>query len=192
MDHLTFSSNSLIVENMDTQRSPSLTGLLVTVLILIIGLVYIFISLNTEDALWFVPFFNEQPDEIFVNCYGQEIIIIPEDAQYEQIVQVINNSLSGSKNWDSLTLSDITYQDYQNHQEMMILELFYSQPVRIHSIYKFFSDLDSIVIPLDGRHAATGAVFGRSNNLNTAGALHYDEIPAIREFIESQGICTKP
>jgi len=177
---------------MDNSRSPSLRGLIMTVVVLIVALVYLFISLNTQDPLWFVSTFTERPVQIVINCYGSQVIIRPEDARYEGLVAKVNETLSGTKNWDSLTLSDDTYTEYQDSAEVMIMEMFYVPRVRIHSFYIYFSDLDSIVVPLDGRHAKTNAIFGRTNEKNTGGSLHYDHIPAIRQLIEEQGICIKP
>ncbi|MFQ5615046.1 MAG: hypothetical protein ACE5GO_01070 [Anaerolineales bacterium] len=177
---------------MDKTRSPSVFGLLITIVVVIVALIYGFISLNTEDPLWFVASFDEQPEEIFINCYGEEVVLVPEDPQFDGLVTIVNNILSRRKNWDSLTISEETYEDYQRNTQMMIMELYYSQQVRIHSFYKYFSNLDSIIIPLDGRHAKTNAIFGRSNNFNTAGSLHFDDIPAIREHVENQGICITP
>ncbi|HLF89453.1 MAG TPA: hypothetical protein VI451_10940 [Anaerolineales bacterium] len=177
---------------MDKSRSPSLGGLIITVVIVVVALMYVFVALNTQDSLWFVPTFAEHPTQIVLNCYGKPLFIRPEDPRYEELVNKVNETLSGNKNWDSLTISDETYAEYQDSSEMMIMELFYAPRVRIHSFYKYFSDLDSIIIPLDGRHAQTNAIFGRTNNASTAGALHYDQIPEIRAFIEEQGICIQP
>lgn len=177
---------------MDKSRSPSLLGLIVTVVLLIIGLVYLFVSLNTQDPLWFISSFSARPSQIVINCYGSPVFVRPEDSRYDGLVNKVNEVLSGKKYWDQLTLSDNTYQEYQDTSEMMIMELFYAPRARIHSFYKYFSNLDSIVIPLDGRHASTYAIFGRVNNKNTAGSLHFDNMPQILEWVESQGICVKP
>ena len=178
--------------DLDKSRSPSLLGLMVTVVFLIAGLVYLFVTLNTQDPLWFITSFDEKPSQIVINCYGSPVFIRPEDALYEGTVTQINVILSGRKYWDSLTLSDLSYDEMVTSAEMMVMEVFYTPRVRIHSFYKYFSNLDSIVIPLDGRHASTYAIFGRTNQKNTAGALHYDNVPDIRTWVETQGICTKP
>ncbi len=177
---------------MDKTQSPSLGGLILTMGALIVALVYIFVAFNTEDPLWFYTKFDEQPVEIFLNCYGNEVLIVPGDPQYGGLVALVNKTLSGRKNWDSLTMSNATYQEYLTSPDMMVMELYYSPQVRIHSFYRYFSNLDSLVIPLVGRHAQTNAVFGRSNNQNTAGSLHYNGIPDIRAYIENEGICTTP
>ncbi len=177
---------------MDKSKSPSLLGLLATVVFVIVGLVYGIVALNTQDVIWFVSSFSERPTQITINCYGNKVFIRPEDARYEGLTTKVNEILSGKKYWDGLTISDETFTEYETSSEMVIMELFYAPRVRIHSFYKYFSDLDSIILPLEGRHAKTNAVFGRRNNKNTAGSLHFDHVPQILEWIETEGICSKP
>ena len=177
---------------MDKTKSPSLLNLAFTALIVIVALVYAIVAISTEDVIWFLPAFNEYPEEIEVNCYGSVFSIYPEDEAYNGLVAIINETLSGRKNYDPLTLSVETYDYYRTSDSVMVLELFYTYQVRVHSFYKFFSNLDSIIIPLDGRHSKTDAIFGRSNGPSTAGSLHYMSMPDVRVYIESQGICNAP
>lgn len=177
---------------MDKSRSPSLAGLVFTVVIVVAVLIYALVALNTQDHLWFVSTFSERPNQIVINCYGEQLILREGSPYFDGLVELINAVLSGRKYWDSTTLSEETYQEYQKSSNMMVIELFYAPRVRIHSFYKYFSNLDSIVIPLDGRHANTNAIFGRVNDLSTAGALHFEGIPDIREYIEEQAICVGP
>lgn len=177
---------------MEHTKSPSLINLLVTAGVLITTLVYALIALNTRDPLWFTSSFDERPEQIIVNCYGEQLIIRPEDSRYDGLVNQVNEILSGKKYWDSLTISDESYQEFQISDVMMVVELYYSPRVRIHSMYKYFSDLDSIIIPLDGRHSQTNGIFGRQNNFSTAGSLHFENMPKVREYMETNGICVAP
>lgn len=154
--------------------------------------IYGFISLNTGDLLWFWPKFDEQPAAMVVHCYGQDIALEPGGAPFSEITALVNQGLSGSKRWDPLSLSDVTYQEYQSSPRMMTLEVFYEPPVRIHSQYKFFSDVDTLVIPLDGRHAQYHVVFGRSHGITGPGSFPLDTVPLIAEYLGQEGLCTKP
>lgn len=177
---------------MDRSKSPSLLNLAVTAVVIFSALVYGFVALSTEDLAWFISTYNEYPEEIALNCYGQQSSLLPGDPLYDDLVSLINETFSGRKNYDSLTMSEDTYTYYLSSEDVMVLELVYTQKVRIHSFYKYFSNLDSIVIPLDGRHSKTNAIFGRSNGQSTAGSLHYITMPQIRTFVETNGICVKP
>ena len=177
---------------MDKQRKPSLIGMLTTVGVVIGAILYLLIALNTQDSLWFVTSFDEYPYEITVYCYGEEVVLVPEHPLYDEVVAVVNSTLSDPKNWDGLTMSPDTYSEYTVSPDMMVIELFYTPPARIHSVYRYFSNLSSIVIPLDGRHANTHAIFGKIGTSPGAGSLHYGGIPEIRSFIETSDICTTP
>ena len=177
---------------MDKSKSPSLLNLGITSLVILVALIYGFVTLSTEDPLWFTSAFEEIPEEVFVNCYGQISNLLPEDPRYNGLVATLNVSLSSGKNYDSLTMSDETYEYYLTSDDVMVLEVIYTQQIRIHSFVKYFSNLDSIVIPLDGRHSNTNAIFGRSNGYSTAGSLHYLTMPQVREFVEANNICTAP
>jgi hypothetical protein len=174
----------------DQPSQPSLTNLFSTVIVFMIVVAYGFVSLNTEDALWFWPKFEETPQEIVVFCYGSEKVIEPGSSQFLELTALANESISGRKNWDSLSMSDDTYIYYQTSSDMLVLELRYQHPVRIHSLYKYFSNVSALVIPLEGRHSQTHAVFGRTGEDFTAGSLHIQNIRAMRDFLSSQGICT--
>ena len=171
-------------------NQPSLLNLFGTVMVFLIITAYGFVALNTEDAMWFWPKFEEVPQAITVYCYGQSLSIEPTSSDFTGVTQLVNNSLSGRKNWDSLSMSDETYTYYQSHPEALVVELEYTRPVRIHSIYKYFSNVRTLVIPLDGRHSQTNAVFGRNGENITAGSLHVHETNKIMDFLNTQGVCT--
>lgn len=173
----------------DQPSQPSLSNLFGTVIIFMVITAYGFVSLNTEDALWFWPKFEETPQEIVVFCYGSEKVIEPGTVEFTELADLANASISGTKNWDSLSMSDETYTYYQTNSAMMVLELRYPSPVRIHSTYKYFSNVGALVIPLDGRHSKTHAVFGRTGEKFTAGSLHIKNISDMRDFLNNKGIC---
>jgi hypothetical protein len=86
-------------------------------------------------------------------------------------------------------MSDDTYANYQNGHDAMVREARYPVRVRIHSTYKYFSHVGALVIPLDGRHANTHAVFGRTGEEFTAGSLHIQNISRMRDYLSAEGIC---
>ena len=176
---------------MDKTKSPSLINLAITSVLLILALVYGIIAMSTQDPAWFVSTFDEFPEEIDLFCYGNLTTLRPEDPHFTGLVQVLNETLSTSKNFDSLTMSDTTYEYYQTSPEVVALEIVYTHKVRIHSIYSFFSNLDSIVIPLVGRHSNVNAVFGRSNGLSTGGSLHFLAMPDVTTFVQESGLCPR-
>jgi hypothetical protein len=74
----------------------------------------------------------------------------------------------------------------------MVLDLVYDPVVRIHSFYSFYKNINQLIVPLDGRHASTNAVFGRRGEFSLSGSFHFDSIAPILEAVKANGICQKP
>lgn len=95
--------------------------------------IYLIIALNTGDLLWISPFFNADPVAIVVHCYGEDVPIEPSSEGFREINSLVQQTLTGRKRWDPFTMSAVTYEEYQSHPAMMVLELFYGSKIRIHS-----------------------------------------------------------
>jgi len=177
------------------ERTPPSLVKVILFAVVIFGLAaFAIMAFNTGDILWFWPVFEELPVGMVIHCYGQDVIIKPGEAAYEAVNTVLNESLTGSKRWDSLSMSDITYTDYLDSPTQMALEVSYDPPVRFHSIYKFFKRLDTLVIPLVGRHADKQAIFGRLRENTLSGSYHVgiEDTSALLKVIQEQGLCLKP
>lgn len=172
-----------------SRSDPSIMKLVIIVVLVLIVVVYVVLSLGTGDWMWWNPRFSETPYALVVQCYGDTINIDPGNFHFSAITKIVNQELSGKKNWDQLSLSEVTYNDYQTDASMMVLELFYPEPIRIHSNYRFFSNVDELVIPLDGRHAQTNAIFGLNKSVPAAGSMHVESIASISSYLRNQGIC---
>jgi hypothetical protein len=172
--------------------SPSLLKLVGTALLVLVPLIYGIIALNTGDVLWISPVFDAQPVAIFIHCFGTDVPLEVDSPSFVELTALVNQSLTGRKRWDDLSLSAITIQDYRSHPKMMTLELLYAAPFRVHSPYKFFSHIDTIIIPLVGRHAQTNAVFGLAQTTPAAGSFHIESTAPLVEYITSHGLCREP
>lgn len=175
-----------------SRNDPSIKSLLLIVVIVLVVAFYAMVSFGTGDWLWFNPRFSETPNAILIHCYGQDVNVQPGSTQFELLTRVVNESLSGTKRWDELTMSNATYEDYRTDANMKVLELRYPGPVRVHSNYKYFSNVDKLVIPLEGRHAQTNAVFGQSGDNPSAGSLHIESTTQIDSYISNLGLCPGP
>jgi hypothetical protein len=149
-------------------------------------------AMNTGDLLWFWSKFDEVPVNIIVHCYGTDVEVQLGASSFEAVTKAVNTSLSGSKRWDDISMSEETYHEYQTNPSMMVLELRYDPPVSIHSSYAFFKNVNWLVIPLDGRHAETNAVFGRTGGFINAGSYHVESLTSIISAFQEYGICAKP
>jgi len=188
---------------MDTGRKPpSLPRMLISAGLVLLSIICFGIAVNTRDLFWFWPVFNEQPYEIVLHCYGEDLIFQEGTHENQSLMDLFNKQISGRKNWDSITMSGTTYEYYQTSDDVMVLEFHYPQPVRIHSSVLFFRDVNTLVMPLDGRHANSNAVFGRiklfvlSENKyeenSTVGSFHVQSLEPLIAYVQSQGLCIKP
>lgn len=175
------------------KNTPSILNIFWIVIVSVVLIAYGVISLSTRDPLWFWPKFDNKPDHIVLHCYGENMVVDPYSEGFTEITQLVNQTLSGSKRWDPLSLSDTTYQDYLTDSKMMTLELDYPRAVRVHSDTLYFSNVDTLIIPLDGRHAAKNAIFGRTNEGEpVAGSLIVEKTSTLRNYLAGIGLCESP
>lgn len=174
-------------------HQPSLGGLFKTILAFTFIAVYAVMSVNTGDLLWFWPKFESQPSSLLVHCYGEDVAITPASQHFAPLVEILNASLSGEKRWDPLSMSQATYDEYRTSPVMLTIEVYYPEPVRVHTQTAYFSNVDILVIPLDARHSNYNTIFGRSLAGDAAaGSLHVASIEALRVYLFSQGLCQQP
>ena len=177
---------------MYTQRKkeqPSIFKLLLTIVGVCVVGAFGAISFSTGDLLWFYWDFNETPESITLNCYGEVQVLNAEDAEFAQLNNTFNEIFSGEKNWDSLSMSPDTWQEYQTGDLGITLIMQYPEPMRIHSMYKYFSHVEKLIIPVDGRHANKYAVFGITGDNPSAGSLHVSTVEPLKANLAQQGLC---
>jgi hypothetical protein len=49
--------------------------------------------------------------------------------------------------------------------------------------------VDNLVVPIDGRHAQTNAVFGQANGIPTGGSLHIDSTEQFKTYMTNMDLC---
>lgn len=174
----------------EEKKQPSIINLVLIVITIMFIMGFSVLALMTGDPLWFVSEFNLQPNAIEVLCYGEGVTINPSSPQFASLSAMFNENFSQTKNWDSLTMSDETWAEYQTGNATMTLVLSYPETFRVHSTYKYFSNIDTLIIPLDGRHSGSNAVFGLAGDLPSSGAFHIPETDNLNQFITTNGICT--
>jgi hypothetical protein len=184
-----FSGKEESMQHIGERKQPSVINLLIIVVLVVAVVVYSIISFATGDWLWFSNAFRETPNAIVLHCYGETTNLDPASFHYSKLKEIMNESMSGRKRWDPLTMSEATYQDYQSNPQMIVVEFFYPEPVRVHSSYKFYSHVDNLVVPIEGRHAQTNAVFGQANGIPTGGSLHIDSTEQFKTYMTNMDLC---
>lgn len=173
-----------------TGRNASVLNFILTVFVSIMMCIYLSLAAYTKDLLWFYPVFEAQPAFGVMRCYGEEMVLQEGSEQLAALTLLVNEQISGDKRWDELNLTDETFEYYQTSDLMMILELHYDQPQRIHSFSPFFSNFDTLLIPLDGRHAEKNLIFSLVTGKPSGGSFHLETFALVLAYIESNDLCT--
>lgn len=96
---------------MYTQRQkeqPSILKLLLTIVGVCVAGAFGAISFSTGDLLWFYWEFDETPESITLNCYGEIQELTADDPEFADLTNIFNEVFSGEKNWDTLSMSPET------------------------------------------------------------------------------------
>lgn len=168
---------------------PSILKLLSVAALGLSVMAYVSIAVNSEDLLWFWPAFDGQPESVLAYCGGQVVEVQPGSPAFERLVRGLNQGLWGWKQWSTLSLSTATWVEYRWGADSLVLEFRYSPPVKVHSYYRFFKDIDTLIVPLVGRNANAFPVFGLRNGRPGAGALHLDTNAPLLEIVQTESIC---
>lgn len=173
-----------------SRSQPSILKLLTVGLALVLGVFYIIMAITTQDALWLWPVFDSEPSAVVVYCYGSRIEIEAEDTGYSDLVGELQSGLFGLKHWTELSLSQATLEDYRDAaSDEVALEYQFAAPVRIHSQYRLYSNIEAPIVPLEGRHAKANAAFGLSRGRPSAGSLHLRDTVDFRGILRENDLC---
>ena len=175
--------------NIGSRSNPSVLNLVLIVIVIIAVVNYVLISLDKEDWVWFSNRFAETPNAVIVHCYGKTIHLDRGSNHFSALVEIMNETMSGQKRYDSLSMSPETYQDYQQSPGMVTIEFFYPAALRVHNGNKNYSGVDNLVVPLEGFDAQTYVIFGRNQGGPAAGSLQVYSTERLKEYLRNQKIC---
>jgi hypothetical protein len=172
-------------------KKVSVLDFFVSIALAVVLFVYLTIAIYVKDFLWIWPQFDAQPASAMIWCYGEKIAIGRNSAHLTGLARLVNEQISGKKYWDTLNLTDQTYQDYVTSDNVVILHLFYDNPERVHSQSPFFSGFDEILIPLVGRYANTNILFSLIQGKPAGGSMHVESFADVINYLADQGLCAR-
>ena len=175
--------------NTPFQRGPSLLNFFITIGLGLGVFIYLAFSIYSRDMLWFWPKFEEIPSGIYVRCYGVIVQVKAGTPEFAEITRLVNAQLSGDKQWQDITISDQTFQDYLTNPTMVVLELAYNRPVDVHTGTAMFIDIETLLTPLVGRFDQENIFLGSINMKFTGGRVHVQDTQPLRDYINQSGIC---
>ena len=166
-------------------NKPKVLDALLVVVIFVVAAFYAVVTLSTNDPAWMWPFFSGEPSKIVLCKRGQTTEITPDSPHYETINSILNHVLSRIKGYDEgLGLSEDSLADYRTNE--VILEVFYPQPVVVHSRFNFGRP-NTLLIPLTGRHSQESPVFGGIDSDYWPGALTLRDLQLLKDKLAELG-----
>ena len=177
------------MQHVGQRSTPSMLRLLGVVVVAVILIFFLVMALGTQDLLWFWPAFDAQPDAIVIRCYGETLEVNTESTAFQELVESLSQGLWGMKQWTDLSLSYSTLQLYRYEEDTLVVEFMYNSPIRIHSHYRYFSNVDTLLVPLVGRHAGTYPIFGMRRGSPLAGSLHIETSDPLLDIVSESGLC---
>lgn len=162
-------------------ESNSRSGILQP-LIMMIGaialIIYLIGALNTGNWFWILPIQPTfVPSRILIRDHGQVTEYRPDDPQFTILRDALDNAFSDFSNLDlvPIGLSEGTLQSY--NESAVVMEVYYPQPIRFNSIVRM-SNVNQLLIPIEGRHSGYRYLFPGSDGQWLAGAfVMEDETP---------------
>jgi hypothetical protein len=148
---------------------------------------YLVGALNSDNWLWFLPIQPDYtPSRIVVRDRGESVEYRQGDEGFDELVAALNASLSEFNNRDlvPLGLSDLTLQEYA--ETAVVIEVYYPQNIRFNTPVRM-SDIDQLLIPIEGRHAGLSYVFPGSDGLWLAGAFVMTDDQPLMDVMRSLG-----
>ena len=156
-------------------HEPERRGSILQPFLMMIGamafIFYMVGALNTGNWLWILPIQpTYEPSRIVIRDQGQSTEYRPGDAGFTELAEALTTALADFSNMDLVPpgLSDVTLQEYSDTG--VVLEAYYPQNIRFNSIVRM-SNVNQLLIPIQGRHSGLHYVFPGSDGRWLTGAF---------------------
>ena len=139
------------------QRGPKWLGPILIFIVIAGGLVWWVTSLTNGDPLWFWHSFTAKADWIVIYWDGETRMLFPGDPYYDEVMAAFADAVAHWAGYENgVGLSDENLAQYRN--ERRLLELYYNEPVTVHTRH-LFPEARTFFVPLSGTHAQWRRIF---------------------------------
>jgi hypothetical protein len=150
-------------------------------------IIYLIGALNTGNWLWVLPIQpHYEPSRIVVRDRGQSVEYRPGIDGFIELSTAIDTALADFANLELIPigLSEETLQEY--NESAVVMEIYYPQDIRFNTISRM-SNVNQLMIPIQGRHADLRYVFLGSDGRWLTGALVMDNDQPVRDVMRDLG-----
>ncbi len=172
--------------NENKQGSSVLQPLLIFVGAILL-IVYLVGALNSGNWLWLLPIQPDyEPARILIRDNGQTTEYRPGVDGFIELAAALDLAFSDFSNLDLIPigLSDETLQDY--NESSLVMEIYYPQDIRFNTIVRM-SNVNQLLIPIEGRHAGNRYVFLGADGRWLTGAFVMTNDQPIRDALGALG-----
>lgn len=172
---------------MDERRNASVLQPFLMFIAVLLFIVYLVGALNTGSWLWILPIQpHYEPSRILIRDHGRSVEYRPGDAGFDRIAAALDTAFADFSNLDlvPIGLSDETLQDYS--ESSLVMEVYYPQDIRFNTIVRM-SNVNQLLIPIEGRHAGNRYVFLGSDGRWLTGAFVMADDQPVHEVLRALG-----
>jgi hypothetical protein len=152
-----------------------------------VGVIWLINTFNTGNPLWFWPSQPEyRPSRIIIHHYGTATTLQPGMVGYEELTAALNESFANFVNAGlvDVGVSEETVARY--YEQEFVLEITYPQTIEFNTAVRM-TNVNQLLIPIDGRHSDQAYVFMGNNGFWLAGAMQLPGLGPIQSVLREQG-----
>jgi hypothetical protein len=148
--------------------------------------VFLTITLSTQDPLWFKPGFDQRPARIVIYQAGQRTELTPGTPGYADMAEAVRASLNqGIARSSGIGLSQGSLEDAYN--QYLTVEAFFDGPVKLHAAVNTGAPTQ-MLFPITGRHADQPIAFLGKNGVYMSNGPILKTVQPIRDALATLGL----
>jgi hypothetical protein len=168
------------------KKAGSNTVMLVILLVGFVALAYwAMISFTARDPLWFAKGFEGQPSQFIVYQAGQQTVIRPGQAGFDELATALQTSLAqGFSRQSNVGYSEHSLQEAR--ERYLTLEAHFDRPITMHAWFRM-GRTTQMLFPITGPHSDQPLVLLGDQGHYRAGAPVLQTLEPILEALSSLG-----
>jgi hypothetical protein len=160
---------------------------LLVLVLFAVGIIWLVNTFNTGNPLWFWSGQPEfRPSRIIIHHYGTATTLEPGMEGYEALTAALNESFANFVNAGlvDIGISEETVARY--YEQEFVLEVTYPETIQFNTAVRM-TNVNQLLIPIDGRHSEQAYVFLGNNGFWLAGAMQLPGLGPIEGVLRELG-----
>ena len=158
----------------------------------VFGLLVVFLTMTlaSQDPLWFASGFAERPAQVVVHRNGVQVEYRPGAPGYAELAEAVRLSLAqGVARPSGIGLSTGSLEDA--YTLYLTVEAFFDRPVKLHAGFNT-GHPTQMLFPITGRHSDLPVVFLGQDGRYLSNGPVLRTVQPLRDALNAMGIRTEP